>query len=181
MEVEPILPGEPGCEERGGVEIKEKEAALGTEVCTGEEGSPWTDGGVLPPGALETGTWSFHATTADNPNVYVPISFPIPVGEGNIERSRIHYTTDADFESKCQEGTFAGVYHHPNAAPGEVCIFADPPTENATFDHVFAIAPVGEEEELTRVGGVLHFTMSGAGYGFGSFAVRGCGEGFPCP
>jgi hypothetical protein len=50
------------CNQLGGTEVKLENAPQGEEVCNGEkgkEGSPWTAGGVLPPGATETGSWAF--------------------------------------------------------------------------------------------------------------------------
>jgi hypothetical protein len=46
----------------------------------GEEGSPWTDGGKLPSGATETGTWAYQVAPGTGVERY-PISFPIQLSE----------------------------------------------------------------------------------------------------
>jgi hypothetical protein len=89
--------GEP-CEGVGGAEYEvEGEPSSAVEICNGEEGSPWTAGGTLPPGATETGYWAFtepagkikvkvdvEGTTEEIAiaigslnGIFVPISFPI--------------------------------------------------------------------------------------------------------
>lgn len=178
VEVNPIASGCEGETGRKGAEVNpEGEPLAAVEVCEGKEGSPWTAGGILPPGATETGAWTFNATTADNPNVYVPISFTLPIAEGGLERPEVHIQGDADFETHC-----TGVYHHPEAKPGEVCVYFDGPAENANFESITPLSLTGEEEGVTKVGGVMHFTMTGAGLGFGSWAATGCGgTKFPCP
>src|SRR3982750_2585327 len=60
-----IPPGEAECEERGGALIEEEGAPGAIEVCTGEEGSPWTDGGTLPVGSTETGAWAAGGSSED--------------------------------------------------------------------------------------------------------------------
>src|SRR6188768_510215 len=44
------------CEE-GGFTYEVEGSGEENEVCNGEEGSPWTDGGTLPSGSTETGVW----------------------------------------------------------------------------------------------------------------------------
>lgn len=178
--VTPIAPGEFGCEERGGAEIEEEdEPSSVVEVCAGEEGSPWTDGGTLPPGALETGSFSFHGTEAENPNVGAPISFPIPLSAG-IERPHIHIfgvDEEAAFFAACSENfTPEANWEIPNAAPGEVCIWPSD-LEASTITSIVPIrsspGPL-ETQGLGPTGGFIYATMSGTGRGTGTFAVRGC-------
>jgi hypothetical protein len=181
-----VIPGEEECEELGGAIVKVQGATEGTEVCNGEEGEkgekgdPWTADGTLPPGATETGTWGFNGTTGDNPGVYAAISFPIKLAEG-LEREHIHIQTDPDFSPFCGEA-INGVYFSPTSLPGELCVYVNEaitesvPFVNATFDSITPISLSGEVEEVSVVGGLLHFTMTGVGYGFGSFAVTGCSQ-----
>ena len=80
----PILKEEPGtCEEQGeegGVEVRmaKELAGEGEEICNGkpgekgEEGNPWSPGDTLPPGALETGTWSVTGTEDDTKGLRAP-------------------------------------------------------------------------------------------------------------
>ncbi len=86
------------CEGKGGVVYEVAGSKEEAEICNGKEGqdgqpgSPWAVGGTLPPGATETGYWSFNAPpgkiTVDvegatkeivlaAEKVGAPISFPI--------------------------------------------------------------------------------------------------------
>jgi hypothetical protein len=175
VELSPIPVAGPDCAGQGGTEVIVEGELSGEEVCNGKEGSPWTAGGTLPPGATETGTWSFNGTNADTEGIYVPISFPIKLA-APIAREHIHIQTDPDFATFCDAINVIV----PKAPPGELCVYAEP-FVNATFDSITGIAPTGEVEAVTKVGGIMHFTLTGTGYGFGSWAVTGCGEGAPCP
>jgi Collagen triple helix repeat (20 copies) len=169
------------CEELGGVNVKVKEeAGPGHEVCNGEpgeEGSPWTVNSSLPPGALETGTFSFHGTAAENPSVGGAISFPIQLSEPIESRQHIHIfgvDDEEEFLAACGEGTYAGGFGRPNAAPGEICIWPND-LVNATITSIVKInSGPGEEEEVGPTGAFIYATMSGTGRGTGTFAVRGC-------
>jgi collagen triple helix repeat protein len=185
--VKALEPGEEGaleeCEERGGSEI-EVEGAGGAEaeICNGgpgPEGSPWTDGGTLPPGATETGAWSINGTTADTNGVYAPISFTIPLaasitGEGGEEEEdHIHYSTDADFGTFCAEPAIEAGQNQPDALPGEMCIWQIE-GNNATFDGITPASVHGESELAAKFGATLHFSISGVAFAAGSWAVTGC-------
>lgn len=65
------------CEGRGGAEVA-PEGEAGEEVCNGEEGSPWTAGGVLPPDATETGTYNLRSSGIGS-EAFAPISFTLPL------------------------------------------------------------------------------------------------------
>jgi hypothetical protein len=116
-----IAPEEPACEELGGAEYVVEGETEGTQVCNGKEGSPWTAGGTLPKGATETGTWAVSANPglADSEgNVYVPISFPIPL-ENVIEfgTGKVHIVGESG-GGECQ-----GTVYEPKAHEGELCIY----------------------------------------------------------
>jgi hypothetical protein len=169
------------CNEFGGVIVeKEGEPASAKEVCNGEpgpEGSPWTVNSTLPPGALETGAFSFHGTEAENPSVGGVISFPIQLSESIENRQHIHIfgvDEEAAFLAACGEGTYAGGFGRPNAAPGEICIWPND-LINASITSIVKInSGPGEEEEVGPTGAFIYATMSGTGRGTGTFAVRGC-------
>lgn len=169
-----IEEGEPECEERGGAEVKQEGAASGVEICTGEEGSPWTAGGTLPKGSTETGTWAFTANDADT-EILVPISFPIQLSKGELEGTEVHFQSDADFATKCPGGTAI----KPLAPSGELCVyfntFGGAPI-NATFRGIFPASQL-VEPGATRAGAILAFTFSGAAgetaIGAGTWAVTG--------
>jgi hypothetical protein len=114
----------------GGTKITS--AGGSTPVCNGaegEEGEPWTAGGVLPNESTETGAWS----TAEAPpnasaffNIYQPISFSIPLGE-SLDASQVHYINAAGEEEL--NGTTStstaclGTAARPTATPGNLCVY----------------------------------------------------------
>ncbi len=68
-----------GCAE-GGSEFSNKTAK--TSACNGKEGSPWTDKGVLPAGASETGQYALYATAVKEEEYMLSaISFSIRLPE----------------------------------------------------------------------------------------------------
>lgn len=105
------------CEERGGSEFKSASVEP-TFACNGEEGSPWTAGGVLPSKATETGTWV--ATEAQ----YTAISFPIPlaasIAEAKVKLIGSAVTPPAECDNGAGEAPSAV---NPEADPGYACVF----------------------------------------------------------
>jgi Collagen triple helix repeat (20 copies) len=180
------------CTDVGGAVVEEEDGSPKVEVCNGKagaagpegpEGSPWTAGGTLPPGATQAGVWSLSATAAEG-EVYVPISFPIPLAaEIPGESGRVHYQTQTGFEGICQGNSNA-----PTAPAGHLCIYASPGgLTEAAFS--FITDPIlGVFEGVGRAGGLVAFTVSGTpARGSGAYAVTGCGStppgepAFPCP
>jgi hypothetical protein len=98
------------CSGKGGVVYEVEGSNDEAEICNGKEGkdgSLWTAGGTLPPGATETGYWSFQAppekikvdvegSTQEiqlwSLGTYAPVSFPIPF-PFNIKESHTHFLT----------------------------------------------------------------------------------------
>jgi len=164
-------PSEGPCEGAGGTEV-EVELSLDPQIiCNGLEGSPWTTGGTLPAGATETGVWAFNATT-DDTGVVAPISFTIPLAE-KLPEARTHYQGGTEFATFC-----TGNAEEPSAKPGHLCVYADNPgPTNATFE--FIAYPNNNEFGASFNGALLNFSMSGAGSGFGGWAVTGCSDALP--
>jgi hypothetical protein len=69
--------GELGSCKEGGTEFTT--ASGEAYACNGKEGSPWTDGGTLPPEATESGTFTAGPFGEGTELQEVPISFPIPL------------------------------------------------------------------------------------------------------
>ncbi len=96
-----------------------------TYACNGKEGSPWTDGGTLPVGSTETGTWGQDINNAET---QIPISFPIPLA-APIEGSKAHVIGVFEGEGEIKEsktiekGECKGTYMKPGAATGQLCVF----------------------------------------------------------
>jgi hypothetical protein len=80
----PIPPGpsEPLCKGYGGVEYLIEDALEGTTVCNGEEGSPWTAGGTLPPGKTETG---YYTASGGSKQFFTEYTYTEIVGEPGEE------------------------------------------------------------------------------------------------
>lgn len=126
-----IPAGEPECEERGGVEVKQEGAGSGTEICNGEEGSPWTAGGTLPPGETETGTYLLTSETGSGTfepgakYAFGQVSFPIPL-PAEMEEADMKFVLQstaapAECENPDHPGTASA--RNPEADPGFFCVY----------------------------------------------------------
>ncbi len=187
------------CNERGGAIVEEEGGGSEVEVCSGEEGSPWTAGGVLPPGATQTGGWALTGSDA-TPTMLAPISFTLPVDKP-LTVEHAHYqpaegetAAIAEFEDVC--GPLEEGFINPTADPGELCVYFNPffsGPVNATFSHISPLFSLGKPTAgglaSGRSGSVVVFDFSGlAGEeatASGSWAVTGCssvvGDPFECP
>jgi collagen triple helix repeat protein len=186
--VEELNPGEEGCVSGGVVYESEAENSHAV-VCNGEqgpEGSPWTDGGTLPPGATEVATWSFQDTAeqADVPGledgIFVPVSFPIPISLDTLlaASANIEYVLPPGETSNCP-----GFDQLPEATPGHVCIYESElfPVENTSFQHLQK-SPTGADG-VGEAGAYLEFAPNTnpaeLAVGAGSFAITGCSASLP--
>jgi hypothetical protein len=173
----PAEPGEALCEERGGVEYLIEDAPEGTTVCNGQEGSPWTAGGTLPPGAVETGVYYVEATNKEEERSAL-VSFPIPLAT-EIEEGHFFYGAGTDTETGTEftQHCPGANYKSPQVAnPGELCIYKanGSGTVNAIFEYASG-RPFSFGTPLTRQGGFLTFYMPAVpGRASGSFAAKGC-------
>lgn len=90
-------------------------AANGTTyACNGENGSPWTAGGTLPPGATETGVWSL--TGGGDGETYLPISFTIRLA-ATLSESQVHYVPEKG------GGVCKGTAAEPTAPSENLCVY----------------------------------------------------------
>jgi hypothetical protein len=173
-----IAPGDPGCEGRGGVEYAIEGSTESKEVCTGKEGSPWTAGGTLPPGATETGAWSFNASEASsiapgapmgngkNHTVFVPISFSVPLSAPITESAKIHFVGETGDGVNCK-----GTVKEPKALPGQLCIYWAE-YENAEFNSVRSTEYISPG--TSKAGAFIQFEeVKDGANGAGSWAVTG--------
>jgi hypothetical protein len=118
--------GSKGSCKEGGTELTAAENKK-TDICNGKEGSPWTDGGTLPVGATETGTWGGSITSHETDFV---ISFPIRL-PGVVEDSKVHVIKASEGEGEVEEspvvkaGECKGTIASPGAASGNLCIFVN--------------------------------------------------------
>jgi hypothetical protein len=164
--------------------------ADGAQGPAGPKGEPWTLGNVLPPGAIETGTWAFSADESESPAL-VGISFPVQLPTA-LDEEHVHFSTEANFadfdeggsgEEGCK-ATFKNPSGLGSANPaikpnpsGQLCIYLNnngtEGIENATFEGIF---PVASEnlKGVSKPGGTMVFKVEGGtGHAIGSWAVTG--------
>jgi hypothetical protein len=197
----PAEPTETLCKGYGGAEYLVEDALEGTTICNGEEGSPWTDGGTLPPGATETGFYfgegGKHTITTEykvineaeeeetkqevinvgSDTLNVPISFPIPMATNVLEGHVFHGEgtqtegTEAEFTKHCPGLSFKAP---AVLSPGDLCIYENP-GETAPF--VGAFRTLSGNAGAALAGAFLRFALDvskGVTRASGSFAVKGC-------
>jgi hypothetical protein len=163
----------------GGKSIEVEGSGTKKEICNG---SPWTAGGTLPPGATETGTWSVVGTeTADTAGIRASLSFPIPL-QAALSAAHVHFQTfpeEPSFEQACLSGSAPS----PKAKPGELCVFQSgfEPVEGTAFEGIFpttAFIESGGTQGASTAGATLAFgtPTEAVGHGSGTFAVTGCSE-----
>jgi hypothetical protein len=171
------------CEERSGAEVKTEGSATGVEVCSGEdgapgvEGSPWTAGGVLPPGKTETGVWSFTGDELDGEELLAPISYPLPLKPGQAPaEEHVHFQGEATFAASCETP------NPPAAKPGELCIYNFGGLSEDALLHAAYVSvtpatsgPNGEEPRSGLSGALIQFKFTGnpgeVARGYGTWAV----------
>ena len=93
--------------------------AATTYACNGEkgeEGSPWIDGGTLPPEATETGIWGTIGSTAGTH--FFPVSFSLPLSEA--PESVVVTPAQKEVAGKCPGRGQDGI---PLAEPGFLCVY----------------------------------------------------------
>lgn len=165
-----------GCPEGG----SEFTAASGTsKACNGKEGSPWTAGGTLPPGSTEKGTWSvlYTATAAGQPGSSA-ISFTIPLKA----EPEVHYITAGEqgfgggpVAPSIEEGRCKGTFEAPEAASGNLCVFAQVDNTNVGEFLYGGVAPIGHFVGTSSAGTVFAADSIAAGEvsALGTWVVTG--------
>jgi hypothetical protein len=176
------------CEETGGAMVEDGQqppnsvaVCAGKEGKDGKEGSPWTAGGTLPPGATETGVWGFNASS-ESEKIVAPMSFTIQLAAG-LEGEHVHFQdqpTPEAFEQACPAGEIGWAL--PTAKPGELCVYYLNPNglTNASFSSINPpTSTFPEQAGAGKAGAMAVFEFTGspgeAATGFGTWAVTGCG------
>jgi hypothetical protein len=161
------------CEE-GGTEFKVG-SGTATYACNG---SPWTAGGTLPPGATETGTWSFSQATSVR-LARVPISFAIPLAK-SMEAPQgcvapeptchLHIIKPHEI-GVVGDGCGGGTDEVPTAEPGNLCIYIK--RVEQVNEHIGWLSPEGGEKVGTTgvVLGIETLSETEGGEGQGTWAV----------
>lgn len=175
--------------EKGDQGIQGVKGDKGDQGDPGPEGSPWTDGGTLPAGATEAGTYGAQTSVESGEyGIFVPISFPIPISDATASASTNHVEYGPNEPPQveitpAQEEFFEncpGTYQHPKALPGRLCIFGSPtaPEYNTSFIGVVT-SPLAGTHFIGAAGTFLEYAPNGASelaVVSGSFAVTGCTE-----
>ncbi len=138
------------------------EGKQGLEGEPGEEGSPWTLGGVLPAGATETGVWS--ASGLEGAEVYVPISFGIPLKAG-LNGAKTHVVAAGG------EGVCTGTAAEPKAPAGELCVYKQAFSEVS----LFGVVNISTQQTGTGKSGAFIALegVTATSQAYGSWAVTG--------
>jgi hypothetical protein len=111
---------------------KGNEGPEGNEGKEGPEGSPWTDGGTLPSGSTETGTWKIELRPpydTEEPTAYghAVVSFPIPLSKEAAGKMKAHYITLEAQTMSPRTGPAltecAGTAAAPTAEAGTLCVY----------------------------------------------------------
>jgi hypothetical protein len=143
---------------------------------TGPEGSPWTAGGVLPPGETETGTWAL-SEVAREPElgvaIEVPISFPIPLAAPISEGEKVHVFEGTTIPEGCT-GTVNEEERviELDANPGNFCLHITVAT-NLVASQIFPFDPeIFSINKVGMAGTALIFAgVEEGARGFGTWAV----------
>ncbi len=120
------------------------------KVCNGEDGDPWTVGGVLPTGETLTGVWgtpnvSMLATVYD-------VSFPIPLA--TAPEAVVVKPSEMDSGAGATAGCpWDGSTEAPEADPGKFCIYLAIDETVANLGAVFVFSPKWEESGGEFFGG----------------------------
>jgi hypothetical protein len=108
-----------------------------TFACNGEDGSPWTIGGTLPPEETLTGTWSVSTFTLEEDITgQAPISYGLPL-ESAATVNFVASGTTAD----CPGAGNAS--NPPQAEPGHLCVYSTFPSGATSFDQTVINGPGG--------------------------------------
>jgi hypothetical protein len=166
--------GEEACAGQGGAEYTVQGSGEFTQVCSGKEGSPWTAGGTLPPGASEAGAWAAvggvqtvttevegvkEEVTVGDEEMLAPISFPIRLPKG-LSAAHVHYSTEANYTDFDEGGpSHLGCVASVTAPPGDLCVNQES-LLNATFEGIFN--PGLGAKSTGAVGGIVVFAVTGS-------------------
>jgi len=149
---------------KGETGSKGEKGDKGEKGVKGDEGSPWTAGGTLPPGATETGTWTSGKLvgTGESINITTAISFPIPLAlppefkeDPVLDGTHVHHLTPEEVEK--HEGAAAsecpGSVIHPLAEEGQLCVYlgGSQPAE-AIETSEFKVTKIGVASNVQTVG-----------------------------
>jgi len=155
------------------------EAATKKKVCNGapgangtdgEDGSPWTAGGTLPPGETETGAWGGQVGAA---SFFGTASFAIPLAAELDQAHAIGIKAGGPVPGECEDATHPGTASaaNPEAEPGYLCVYVGiDPGASPNSPLIFKTSALGQKGASTTGALVQGGTTAGFPY-VGTFAV----------
>jgi hypothetical protein len=145
--------------------------ATGKAGKAGKEGSPWTLGGTLPGGAIETGTWALGTLPPNTSEpIYIPISFTIRL-VASLDANHVHYVKPGE---TAPAGCTGGTASAPTAEPGNFCIYASLQGFGLSFIHSIQPGAFETEELGAGTAGAVLVMIGGEGaQAGGTWAVTG--------
>ena len=151
--------GTANCGGQGGVWVEVEGSGVKRYVCNGGSGSGSGPQTALLPGETSTGLWSFEE---EDSFTMVTISFPLSVEpQPNFNLIKWGATPEA---IAGELSACPGTPSEPKAEPGEFCMYAEE-LSGGTYSTANAYT-------VDRNSGfVVEFSITGLGYGFGSWAV----------
>jgi hypothetical protein len=167
-------PGKDGVQGEKGV--SGKDGTTGQQGLEGKEGSPWTVNGNLPPGKSEYGQWSDLRQAANLELEYTAISFPVPLATTTeahfIGPKEGENEPEAKWAPSIKEGKCKGDVAAPQAAKGNLCVFANT-MQFASFAIIWNAEEEGPAELAGRGGAVLLLEATKTEFdgGFGTWVV----------
>jgi collagen triple helix repeat protein len=174
--VTPVATGLGTCAGEGGIKVEVETISGSTTVCngkkgatgdtgpqgpTGPTGSPWTGNSELPAGATITGTWDASTTGAGT--AYGTISFPLKLPS---VPTTIDFVPFLEPDATC---TALNVNNPPVPPAHTLCVY-EGESEHATFENI-TDATNEAVENVGRVGGMVVYSMSSAGFASGTYAL----------
>jgi hypothetical protein len=178
--------GAKGACKAGGVEVKSANPTVnicngveGKPGIEGKEGSPWTAGGTLPAEKTETGAWStIYIAAAEGDPMSSAAQFTLPLkASQEVEPHYIGINEELAGEAKespaIKAGLCKGNVEKPEAAPGNVCVFAqlEVNAKEYLFEHAIPTHFLGTSFYGTDV--IVAAAKAGEVIAEGTWAVTG--------
>jgi hypothetical protein len=143
-----------------------------TYACTG---SPWPAGGTLPSGKSEEGVWSYVDEKASAGGKTTAISFVMPLKtapEAHFIGTNEELFKEAKESPAIKEGKCIGSPKEPQAASGNLCVFATSTSGANAFDFIDPQTPAAGLNVSGMAGTLIFFNAApGTVFLYGTWTV----------
>ena len=128
----------------------------------GEDGSPWTAGGVLPPGSTETGSY-FAIVPEEFTLISAAISFSIPLSGPLDAAHSIYVPVGNTSTTHCSAAPLNGTAANPKADEGYLCVYGvvEANVSPVVTDPSISASPPGAARSGAGVSGFVTTTVPG--------------------